>query len=973
MEKKPIAELCGCCEPPSPTTPIAVLNRPGLSAIAYRIGTFASFRETMLEAIAGEPALKELTTRRSDDPAITLLELWAALADVLTFYQERIANEAFLRTARERDSVLRLVRLLDYHLRPGIAATTLFAFTVDDDATVEIPVGLRVMSTPGQDERPQIFEAIETITADSRLNRVAILPEPIGINPLAQERPSAFLTSDNEGWQAAKTLMPGDKVVLFNPSVDEGLAIEPSVFVEETQSEMAVEMADTDIPTYGEVMSWGVPFRIAAEPVPWGPRSDVIKEFKDWAIMSRTGMFIVPVESVFDIEAPEEKEIKEIQVEGNRFSLVWTKPIVKSRWSEESQAYVFTKKMRVFGYNAPATYAKVTAAPQVKWDTEIVDPSFNGSVLPLDTVYKDIVAGDQLLIYESEQFRQIVTVNGVSEGEEILGKPLPADSLADHRFRGTVTKVVFSETLNILDRKDVTVYHLKGSRIPLWSGEFSGLITAGRLYIPAVLLKLDDEEEAEEETEDNIAVEIGRTIEGRELKSGVAIRLRDIDIGRTVLLVDHTGRPIEATIVGRRVEIFEEQDFLVIDVTSLAEIALETHTAVMLGNVTEATHGETVPSEILGNGDAATSFQKFQLRKSPLTYIPSSQSVKGESTLSTLVNRVQWTEVSSLYGRSPTDTVYTARQTDEGTTILQFGDGVTGARLTSGQGNIIATYRQGSGLEGRLKADQLNILLNRPVGLKSATNPAATEGGADPESLDNARYTAPTTVKTFDRAVSLLDFESLTTASGEVAKAKATWVWSGLEKAVHLTLAGQEGDLFSLEKLSDLHTALTQESDPNIMLMLDNFSRVPIVVTAKIQVDDNYVRDDVGTEARQALIDYFAFEQIGFAQPVHISDIYHLLQEVPGVVYVDIDTLHFKGYGDWTEDQLAIRGVTDESAQAHLRIYAARPRPEPTTTADPLVSAFYGTNPLPAVLPAEQAYIEIEASDITLKVTGGLE
>jgi len=33
---------------------------------------------------------------------------WATLADVLTFYQERIANELWLRTATERDSLLRL-------------------------------------------------------------------------------------------------------------------------------------------------------------------------------------------------------------------------------------------------------------------------------------------------------------------------------------------------------------------------------------------------------------------------------------------------------------------------------------------------------------------------------------------------------------------------------------------------------------------------------------------------------------------------------------------------------------------------------------------------------------------------------------------------------------------------------------------------------------------------------------------------
>ena len=132
--------MCGCCETAASPTPLRIENRPGLSAVAYRVGTFAAFREAMLRAIGREPALSRLTTRLSDDPAITVLELWAAVADVLTFYQERIANESFLRTAVHRDSVLRLVRMLDYHLRPGLAATARLVFTVEKVEGVESAV-----------------------------------------------------------------------------------------------------------------------------------------------------------------------------------------------------------------------------------------------------------------------------------------------------------------------------------------------------------------------------------------------------------------------------------------------------------------------------------------------------------------------------------------------------------------------------------------------------------------------------------------------------------------------------------------------------------------------------------------------------------------------------------------------------------------------------------------------------------------
>src|SRR5690348_16542990 len=112
--------FCGCSGDVV-TTPLVTFNRPGLSEIAYRVGTFASFREAMLLSISQQAALSHLTTRESDDYAVTILELFAATADVLTFYNERIANELYLRTARERDSLLRLTRLLGYRLRPGLA------------------------------------------------------------------------------------------------------------------------------------------------------------------------------------------------------------------------------------------------------------------------------------------------------------------------------------------------------------------------------------------------------------------------------------------------------------------------------------------------------------------------------------------------------------------------------------------------------------------------------------------------------------------------------------------------------------------------------------------------------------------------------------------------------------------------------------------------------------------------------------
>ena len=98
----PLLSSCGCCEGVHPLTPAGTENLPGLSALAYRVGTHARFKATMQAALARFGNLARLTTREDDDPSIALLDVWATVADVLTFYQERIANEGYLRTATER-------------------------------------------------------------------------------------------------------------------------------------------------------------------------------------------------------------------------------------------------------------------------------------------------------------------------------------------------------------------------------------------------------------------------------------------------------------------------------------------------------------------------------------------------------------------------------------------------------------------------------------------------------------------------------------------------------------------------------------------------------------------------------------------------------------------------------------------------------------------------------------------------------
>lgn len=94
---------CGCCAQTKELERPG--NAPGLSEAAYRVATRSGFQRSMLDGLSRQGGLHTLTTRDQSDFSISLVEAWATVLDVLTFYQERIANEAWLRTAGKEAAV----------------------------------------------------------------------------------------------------------------------------------------------------------------------------------------------------------------------------------------------------------------------------------------------------------------------------------------------------------------------------------------------------------------------------------------------------------------------------------------------------------------------------------------------------------------------------------------------------------------------------------------------------------------------------------------------------------------------------------------------------------------------------------------------------------------------------------------------------------------------------------------------------
>jgi hypothetical protein len=882
--------ICDCCQGISTSTPKALINRPGLPAIQYRIGTHGSFKRSMLARLSSGnyPALSRLMTRKDDDFSIALLDAWAVVSDVLTFYQERIANESYLRTAAERLSLLQMARLIGYQLSPGVAASAYLAFMMEtaegSPTSTDLTEGLKVNSTPGPDEKPQTYETVESITARPQWNVIRPrLSEPITLSTsLTQfylEGQMVDVSLGDVVLIAAGTTV-SDRAVKrvkglnYDEDFDvtridlESIPDSPTSttygFVEEFEAEVA-ELEKEYQETIGEMMEWmigGAAPTSESESLSITPAMAALFtteiELTDSAIQTHIIGSSWPSEDLLALA-----EVQGWNIEQLAAGVIAAQP--ELNLTETTGIFVFRKRGNIFGYNAPkkVTYTGSTPDDPSDWDDwDVTNES--KSRMYLDAPYDK------------------VTDNGY------VAAQLPGDS----------PEAYLIDEVVLQPRTDYGL-SAKSTAILLASGEeWWDAANFSNIRGTTVFLESEQLELAPKPITDVIQ---GQTIlldtYYPYLKSGMEIILEGTPTDQTGVTLHElaTIAQVKLTSIGfTELTLEEELD------NSYQRISVKIN-----ANVAPSTHGETV-SEVLGNGDATLTNQKFTLRQPPLTHVSASTPSGTKSTLEVRVNDILWVEVDTLYDAGPNDAVYITRLSDDGKTTVIFGDGVNGRLLPTGSNNVVAKYRKGIGLEGLVRAGQLDQPLTRPLGLKGVSNPIKSSGAADPESLADARQNAPLTVLTIDRVVSLQDFEDFTRAFAGIAKAGATWVWDGRYQSVFITVAGPKGA--EVDPDSDLYEnlveAIAKAGDPTARYQVESYRKAFFKLRGTITVDQAYLKDKVLANVKSALRQAFAFEKRQFGQDVVKSEVIAVMQSVAGVVSVDLDKLYRTENAITLEDRL---------------------------------------------------------------------
>ena len=299
----------------------------------------------------------------------------------------------------------------------------------------------------------------------------------------------------------------------------------------------------------------------------------------------------------------------------------------------------------------------------------------------------------------------------------------------------------------------------------------------------------------------------------------------------------------------------------------------------LLLNLVPVSRGTTVTGEVLGSGNAAFTRQSFSLSKSPLTYL--SSSAGPVSTLEVAVNQIQWQEVASFYGQPASARVFVVtRSPDQTVTTVTFGDGINGARLPTGSGNVVARYRYGSGKESP-PAGLLTTISQPQLNLASIQNPVPVSAGTDPQTPDEVRTAAPASVSTFGRAISAPDYAQIALQAPGVNRAVASWTFDQAGQRTLVTVY-VGSDPAAVEAAS---TALADVEDPNRRVVVTAAQAIELSLSARLAAAAGQSASAVLTAAKVAAADLFSPANMGIGQPLYRSAIAAALT-IPGVIAV---------------------------------------------------------------------------------------
>ncbi|UTW11331.1 baseplate J/gp47 family protein [Marinobacterium rhizophilum] len=872
-------------------------NRAGLSHLDYVEGNAATYLEDLRNTLSllflGDAAIErwlgdpgnDLTLRAWQqrlleqyrgprrDYAWELLRSFARAVHVLAHTTSALANERYLRTATQWDSVRRLVAMLDYHPAPPASAETWLAlFGRSDDAAIgEVEVGLAVQNAPTDGSAPLIFETLNNIDVDYRLNELRA-PDfdrsmlQLGLGPAT---PLLTLQLDSVppalGIGARALISAGDLGATVRlQNIGAG-----SVSVQyQDAAALGLDLPLADLrlhadPDWQQAPRLNGPGVVRTDRAASVGAGDVLAFVSDSFHISGRGTV-----NVFSV-------IRVLEVDGDRLRLSANVPAGKALYPTQAAGPQQDGGSRLImpeslGYpqvwldddalsartptaqaveDGPGTlyrYLSASLAPRA-WYLATGTPACCDVIETQPAALRfsgdpgDLASGQWLLLQGTTGWysRRLAGLEQDDEGFELQFDSLPA---AERWYQG-----VGLWKLQLADRR------YDRNETPLFEAPAPGSDLSSRLW-----LRLDDMP---------AALVPGRSLWIAGSDSGVRVRLQQVEAdpaGGAALCLTVTPPQDPAR--------FPKADSRV-------------H-----GNLVLAGHGESKAPAVLGSGNRVLSSQEFLYAKTGIAFVRDSRYTSGvRAAVRVWADNREWTQVDNLRDCDATDTAFQQQLTGDGELLLRFGDGEHGQRLPSGSSNVRIQARIGNGLAGNLPAGSLSKLKKPHDLLAAVLQPAAATGGGELEATEALRDNAPASVLTLSRAVSARDFQALAERQSSVwhASARALQNLPGARERIELVVVpaggGNLGDL-----ASHLRRTLEQQACPGVSVQVRRYEGLLLELDILLRIDEAaYDPDEVAARVRDTLVAALSLEKARLGTPLYRSRLYQLVESVEGVENAD--------------------------------------------------------------------------------------
>ena len=830
-------------------------NRAVLPRIAYRVGRYADFVEAMTRGIDLAPELSAWTHRDADDPGIALLEGAAILGDILSFYQEHYANEAYLRTAAWRESIAELVRLTGYRLTPGIGGRATFAFEARGTTPVTVREGFPVKAELEDVEKPADFQTDATLIAWPHLGRFNLYRPreyagTIAAGATSFEVASVDGASDSASLTAFE-LKVGDRLILQPP--DPSWTTSGSTLT--TQQTPQVVKVKTITRLFGRVIvdidapiveAWNQP--VAAYRI------------------NRTFRHLGQ-------NAPIKTVTNHTDNSGNITGAI--------------ESDTFFERHVSTSHDCTNTSASIELAP---------------TLVPLDSEVTDLHRGTRVILQTRVRKSGDTTRVAVSVVRTVVG--IESRSIGFGNLNGPSTLLTMNHALvrhvmsgsPLSDVRDYRIHEVTSPPLTLkpvstpHTGSFANGTNALRFWGTVTQVQALAGRRLYLSHDDGRAVELKCTNHATDFVKPMP------DVATMwPLTFDRPPAP-----------------FLRADFDEAAP------TVTVFGNLVDASQGKAEREAVLGNGDNRQVWQTFPLPKSPLTYFLSANGIPPQTPeLEIWVNDRLWTRVDAFYGHGPTEQIYIVREDADDRSFVQFGDGETGARLPSGLKNVVAIYRSGVGAHGPIKPKATPTASERPPGFDKVTLAGIVSGGADSEDGEKARETAPGKVQSLGRLVSIRDYETETVGIPGVVTAAAAWdLYAGVPAVILRVLleAGREAE-FNDVRATLAHAQRCHGPDRFPLIVQQALLRYGFVDVSYAR-DLTYRQESVESNLRATLglVGHADDERRGvfglrarrLGDREYASRIEGRLQSVPGVLWCKVTALGLFAAGVTDPDLLVL-------------------------------------------------------------------